>query len=78
MRMPRPIETSPLTRFECALDARAREDLPPTGGKEGVAQQPNETHRVEQRAEEEPSRKPALWVPTNCGRKLVKKTAILG
>src|SRR6266566_749268 len=46
-------EDKPTDTVEGALDAWAPEDLPPSGGKEGVGQQPNETHRVEQRAEDE-------------------------
>jgi hypothetical protein len=43
-------EDKPADTVERALDAWAPENLPPAGGKEGVAQQPNETHRVEQSA----------------------------
>jgi hypothetical protein len=43
-------EDKPADTVKRALDAWAPENLPPAGGKEGVAQQPNETHRVEQSA----------------------------
>src|SRR5882724_7256532 len=47
MRMPRPIRRSPLTRSRMRLTFGRPRTFRPRAANEGVAQKPNESHRVE-------------------------------